>query len=88
VKVIITNHAKERWNQYCTPVRITKLSHIVEKHLHAAMKCGLEKENGAFHVGINRKLKAVIKFQDGKWKVITFYPTEEWKNGRKWLCDG
>ena len=79
INVYITNHAKERWDQYCTPVRITKLVHIVDKHLYAAMKCGIEKENGAFHIDINRKVKAVIVFEDGKWKVVTFLLKEGWE---------
>ncbi len=79
MRVYITHHAQERWEQYCTPVKITKLVHIVKRHLKAALRSGLEKKNGAFHVKINRKINAVIKFQDGMWKVITFYLRD-----RKW----
>lgn len=79
MRVYITDHAQQRWNEYCSEVAFSKLLHIVKKHLHAAMKSGLEKENGAFHVGINRKIKAVIKLEKGRWKVLTFYLREGWK---------
>ncbi|MFW5988170.1 MAG: hypothetical protein ACOCQA_01885 [bacterium] len=79
MKVYITNHAQDRWNEYCSEVEISRLVYIVKRHLSAALRSGLEKKNGAFHVKINRKINAVIKFQDGQWKVITFYLRD-----RKW----
>ena len=80
MKVNVSNHAYERWKQYCNNMKRTKLAAKVEKHLFAALRQGAFVQARAIQLDINKKVKAVVvpgKF--GGWDVKTFYLRKEYK---------
>jgi hypothetical protein len=72
--VDISNHAYNRWLEYCGNKKKTQLAALVERHLYAALRQGAELEKEAVQLEINRHIKAVVIPQkSGGWKVLTFY---------------
>lgn len=78
MKVKITRHAKERYEQYVKPIRTSKLAALVERHLFEALRQGAELENNTIQLGIYQNLNAVVTPEyKGCWSVVTFYQTEK-----------
>ncbi len=70
----ISNHAYERWREYCGHKKKAQLAALVERHLYAALRQGAELEKEAVQLDINQHIKAVVIPQKrGGWKVLTFY---------------
>ena len=80
MRVNISNHAYDRWIDYCNYMKRSKLAALVERHLYAALRQGVPLESEAIQLEINHKVKAVVV--PGKyygWDVVTFYLREEAK---------
>ena len=75
MRVIIKKHAYERYAEYKGPIKITKLSSMVRRHLHAALRQGVSLENAAIQLEIFHDLNAVVVPGNGCWDVVTFYAT-------------
>ena len=74
MKVKISNHAYQRWLEYCYKISKAKLSSKVVRHLIPALRQGVSISADAIHLEINQTVKAVVvPGKYGGWDVKTFY---------------
>lgn len=82
MRVIITDHAMDRWMEHTKQPRKRRgLAYIVKRHLKAALRSGVEPKTGALHIEVFPWLVAVCVNTGLEYKVVTFYVREKARSG-------
>lgn len=76
-RVVITDHALQRWQQYGGRGKLTP--ERVRRRLLGEMRAGKRFSAGAVFVSLGRLVAVLCPREDGGWSVVTVHNRRKWK---------